>query len=121
MSPNDITVTGMEPEGGGAPLAFITLGDTVDIIGTSFPHPDPTELWLSVYIVKVDTDNEIVAVKDITEVCEHLSNHTIRINELPAPPTEEYNVNYWIAVGGFHPPDGTGARRTATEIEIRNV
>lgn len=121
MSPNDMTVTQIEPEGGGAALAFITLGDTVDIIGTSFPHPDPTELWLSVYIVKVDTSGDILAVKDITEVCDHLSNHTIRINELPAPPTEEYNVNYWIAVAGFHPLDDTGVRRTATEIEIRNV
>lgn len=116
MSPNDFEVTEIQPLGGGAPIVDADVGDGIDIIGTSFPTSE--ELKVSVFIIKTDTSGNVVAVKNISDIATFINSTTIRIDSLPTPPTEEYDINYWIAVGGFHPEDGSGVRKTAVELEI---
>lgn len=116
ISPNDFEVIEIQPLGGGAPIIDADVGDGIDIIGTSFPTTE--ELEVSVFIIKTNTSGEITAVKNISDSIEFVTSTTIRINSLPTPPTEEYDTNYWIAVGGFHPEDSSGVRKTAVELEI---
>lgn len=117
MSPNDMEVIEIQPAGGGAPILSADVGDSIDIIGTSFPTTE--ELYVSVYIIKVDSAGSILAVKNISDDVEFIDATTIRIASLPAPPTGEYDIDYWIAVAGFHPEDlETNLRRTAVPLEI---
>lgn len=115
ISPNDFEVIEIQPSGGGVPLDFISVGADFDIIGESFPTDE--DLELSVFIIKED-DGAVIAVKDISSQSTVIDSSTIRINDLPTPPVDEYNVNYWIAVGGF---DSQNEFKTATQIEIREA
>jgi hypothetical protein len=117
MSPNDLTVTDMRTSAApGVPIAAVTVGTDVIINGLSFPTT--AELEMSVYIIKVDTDDKITAVKDITADVTYIDATTIRIQSFPTPPTLVYGIPYWVAVAGFHPDDGAGVRKTATLITI---
>ena len=62
---------------------------------------------------------EIIGVKKITDSCVFAATDTIEIAEFPTPPFDEYEVNYWIVLGGFETQDILGNRKTAFEIEVR--
>jgi len=108
ISPNDIEVTST------IPAASVSVGATVQLIGTSFPVQP--ELALSIYIVKIGSDNRIVAVQNITADSTVIDSTTIEISSMPSPPTGELGVNYWLAVAGFDPAETV--RRTAIEVTI---
>ena len=117
ISPNDFEVLEIQPVGGGAPITDADVTDAIDIVGKSFPTTE--ELYVSVFMIKADADGNIIAVKNITDDVTFVDATTIRIASLPTPPTEEYDIDYWIAVGGFHPEDpDTNLRRTAVPLEI---
>jgi hypothetical protein len=118
MSPNDFVVTEIQPDGGGAPITDADVGDAIHIVGTDFPTQ--AELSLSIFIIKTDSDDEIIGVVNIDPLdITFVSDTVIRIASLPVPPTAEYDVDYWIAVGGFHPEDSTtNIRQTAVTLEI---
>jgi hypothetical protein len=121
MSPNDFLVTGIEFTGGAATVQA-NVGDSIDIIGDNFPTTE--QLRLSVFIVKTAVQEgtpipSIVSIKDISDSVAFIDSTTIRIASLPIPPTEEYDVNYWIAVGNFNPiEDDYLTRPTAQILEI---
>jgi hypothetical protein len=121
LSPNDFTVTELQPAGGGAPIAVLNVGDPFEIHGTEFPTQ--AELALSVYIIKVDGNNEIEAVLKMNPDTAGItfdSDTVISVTSLPTPPGA-LGGDYWIAVGGLHFPDYTVApptSQTATWLTI---
>jgi len=118
MSPNDFEVLNivLAGDGPGDAINSAVVGTDIDLIGTSFPATG--ELDVSVFIIKADVDGNIISVKDITSSSAVIDSTRLRITSLPVPPTEEYEVEYWIAVGGFHPADVDGVRKTAVTLTI---
>jgi hypothetical protein len=121
MSPNDPLVTGIIFTGGASTIEAL-VGDSIDIIGENFPTTE--ELYLSVFMIKTeildgDVLPSIVSVKDISSEVAFIDSTTIRIASLPVPPTEEYDINYWIAVGSFNPlKEDFTTRPTAKRLKI---
>lgn len=115
MSPNDIFVDYVEYNGGGD-ASEVAVGDSLVIVGQNFPTTD--DLRAKVFIVRTDSEGDVVAIKNITEDCLFIDSEHIEIPSLPVPPTEEYEINYWIAVAGFPVTEDDGTRRTAWELEI---
>lgn len=109
ITPNAIEVTGTSPA---SPL---TVGNPVDILGSSFPTQP--ELKMSVFIIKTNADDEILAVLNITDDATVIDSSTIQVSSLPAPPTGVLGDSYWIAVGGFD-PSTDGTRDSAVQVTI---
>ena len=94
LSPNDVLVSHLW-DAGGVETTDFSAGQVVRIIGENFPITD--ELRVSVYIVKLDLEERISAVKDITAATVLVSSTEMMIASIPAPPTG-LPGNYYIAV-----------------------
>lgn len=116
IQPNSVFVKGIRNPGGLFGLLEVTVGQDYEVYGTDIPTQ--ADLELSVFIIKTDSDDEVIAVKNITSSTSQNPIGFIEITSLPEPPTEEYDVSYWIALGGFDTLSEN--RKTARQVIFRS-